>query len=105
VYSRAERVFVREQYFASKLSAAVRESFSNGYPDKTVASKTTIHRLGTKCWDTGSVCLCQVGLFIEQQNSLNYDRTDFKQLQQRDTVARIQCCYWFRRFVREAVDV
>jgi hypothetical protein len=27
------------------------------------------------------------------------------QLEQRDTAARIQCCRWFRRFVREAVHV
>jgi hypothetical protein len=34
VYSRAERVFILEHYFASKSFAAVREAFSNAYPDK-----------------------------------------------------------------------
>jgi hypothetical protein len=36
VYSRAERVFILEHYFASKSLAAVREAFSNAYPDKEV---------------------------------------------------------------------
>jgi hypothetical protein len=57
VYSRAERVFILEHYFASKSFAAVREAFSNVYPDKEVPNKTTIHRLVTKFRDTGSVCL------------------------------------------------
>jgi hypothetical protein len=48
VYSRAERVFILEHYFASKSSAAVREEFSNAYADKEVPNKTTIHRLATK---------------------------------------------------------
>jgi hypothetical protein len=43
MYSRAERVFILEQYFASKSSAAVREAFSNAYPDKEVPNETTIH--------------------------------------------------------------
>jgi hypothetical protein len=45
VYSRAERVFILEHYFASKSFAAVREAFSNAYSDKEVSNKTTIHRL------------------------------------------------------------
>jgi hypothetical protein len=57
VYSRAERVFVLEHYFASKSFGAVREAFSNAYPDKEVTNKTTMHRLVTKFRDTGSVCL------------------------------------------------
>jgi hypothetical protein len=40
VYLRAEHVFILEHYFASKLSAAVREAFSNAYPDKEVPNKT-----------------------------------------------------------------
>jgi hypothetical protein len=36
VYSRAERVFILEHYFASKSFSAVRETFSNAYPDKEV---------------------------------------------------------------------
>jgi hypothetical protein len=56
VYSRAECVFILEHYFASKLSAGVRETFSNAYPDNEVPNKTTIHRLVTKFPATGSVC-------------------------------------------------
>jgi hypothetical protein len=57
VYSRAERVFILEHYFASKSFAAVREAFRNAYPDKEVPNKATIHRLVTKFRDTGNVCL------------------------------------------------
>jgi hypothetical protein len=55
VYSRAERVFILEHYFASKSFAAVYEAFSKMYPDKEVRNKTTVHRLVTKFRDTGSV--------------------------------------------------
>jgi hypothetical protein len=41
VYSRAERVFILEHYFALKPSAAVREAFTNVYPDKEAPNKTT----------------------------------------------------------------
>jgi hypothetical protein len=54
VYSQAEHVFILEHYFASKLFA-VREAFSNDHPDKEVPN-TTIRRLETAFWDTGSVC-------------------------------------------------
>jgi hypothetical protein len=47
VYSQAERVSILEHYFASKSFAAVREAFSNTYPDKEVPKKT-IRRLVTK---------------------------------------------------------
>jgi hypothetical protein len=57
VYSREERVFILEHYFALKSFAVVRESFSNAYPDKEVPNKTTIHRLVTKYRETRSVCL------------------------------------------------
>jgi hypothetical protein len=77
VYSRAERVFILEHYFASKSFAAVHEAFSNAYSDREVPNKTIIHRLVTEFRNTGSVCLWQV--LIERQNSWNYDRTDFKQ--------------------------
>jgi hypothetical protein len=33
-------VFTLEYYFSSKLFVALRESFSNAYPDKKVANKT-----------------------------------------------------------------
>jgi hypothetical protein len=49
-------VFILEHYFASKSFAAVREEFSSAYPDKEVPNKTTIQRLVTEFWDTGSVC-------------------------------------------------
>jgi hypothetical protein len=51
-----KRMFILEHYFAPKSSAAVREAFSNAYPDKEVPNKT-IHRLVTNFGDTGSVCL------------------------------------------------
>jgi hypothetical protein len=41
-------VFIFEYYFTSKSFDAVREAFSNAYPDKDVPNKTTIHRLVTK---------------------------------------------------------
>jgi hypothetical protein len=40
VYSQAERVFILEHYFASNSFVAVREAFSNAYPDKEVPNKT-----------------------------------------------------------------
>jgi hypothetical protein len=57
VYSRAEHVFILENYFASKSFAAVREAFINAYPDKEVPNRT-IHRLVTKFRDTGQVDAC-----------------------------------------------
>jgi hypothetical protein len=48
-------VFILEHYFASKSCAAVREAFSNAYPDKELPNKT-IHLLVTKFRGTGSVC-------------------------------------------------
>jgi hypothetical protein len=43
-------VFILEHYFASKSFTAVREAFSNAYPDNEVPNKTTIHRLVAKFW-------------------------------------------------------
>jgi hypothetical protein len=43
VYSRAERAFVLEHYFASKSFAAFCEVFSSAYPDKEVMNETTVH--------------------------------------------------------------
>jgi hypothetical protein len=45
-------VFVLEHYFVLKSFVAVREAFSNAYPDKEVPNETTIHRLVTKLRDT-----------------------------------------------------
>jgi hypothetical protein len=50
-------VFVLEHYFASKSFAAVREAFSNAYPDKEVPNKTTLQLLGTKFRDKRGACL------------------------------------------------
>jgi hypothetical protein len=47
-YSRAERAFVLEHYFAWKSFAAVLEACGNAYPNKKVPSKATIHRVVTK---------------------------------------------------------
>jgi hypothetical protein len=69
-YSRVERVFIFEHYFASKLFAAVREAFSNAYPDKEVANKTTIHWLVTEFRDRWSVCdTSGVGLCWQMRRS------------------------------------
>jgi hypothetical protein len=76
VYSREKRVFILEHYFASKSSAAVREAFSNAYPDKEVPNKTIFRRVN-KFRDTGSVCGDKCSL--SYKNSWNYSRTDFKQ--------------------------
>jgi hypothetical protein len=43
-----QSVFILEYYFASKFFAAIREAFSNAYPDKELPNKTTIHRRETK---------------------------------------------------------
>jgi hypothetical protein len=60
VYSRADRVFIIEHYFASKSSAAVPEAFSNAYSVNEVQNKTKkFHRL-IKFRDTESFCLWQV---------------------------------------------
>jgi hypothetical protein len=56
VYFRAGSVFILEQNFTSKSSSAVREAFSNVYPDKVVPNKTTIHWMITKFRDAGK-CL------------------------------------------------
>jgi hypothetical protein len=42
VYSRAERVFIAENYFAWKLSDAVREAFRNAHPDREVLNKNIV---------------------------------------------------------------
>jgi hypothetical protein len=58
MYSLAERVFILEYYFASKLSAAVCKGFNNAYPLKELdlPIKTTIHLLASIFWDAESVC-------------------------------------------------
>jgi hypothetical protein len=47
MYSRAECVFILEDYFAMKSFTAVRKALSNAYPDKKVPNKIT-RRLATK---------------------------------------------------------
>jgi hypothetical protein len=48
VYSRAGRMFILENDFASKSYAVGREIFTNAYTDKEVPNKTKIHRLVAK---------------------------------------------------------
>jgi hypothetical protein len=50
VYSRAVRVFIVQHYFSSQSFAAVREAFSNAYPDREVSllDETALHRLVTR---------------------------------------------------------
>lgn len=48
MFSRGGRKFILNHYFASKSFAAVRETYSNAYPDKEIPSKTAIHRLVTQ---------------------------------------------------------
>jgi hypothetical protein len=57
VCSRAARLFIPEHYFASKSFAAVRETFSNAYPNKEVSYSTTMHQL-VKCFGTEDVFVC-----------------------------------------------
>jgi hypothetical protein len=54
VYSQAEHVFILKHYFSTKSYAAVREVFSNAYPDKEVPNET-IHQMVTKYQDTRSI--------------------------------------------------
>jgi hypothetical protein len=51
LYSRAERVFILKHYSASKSFVAVREEFSNAYPDKARA-KYGNTQTGNKISDT-----------------------------------------------------
>jgi hypothetical protein len=103
VYSRAERVFIIEHNFATKSFAAVREAFSNPYPEKAAPNKTSIHQLVTKFRDRGSVT--SVHRAIKQMKLRPYRFQEVHQLQQRDTAARIRYCHWFRSFVHERVHV
>jgi hypothetical protein len=56
VYSRAERVYIFEHYLASKSFAALREAFSNVYPDKEVPNKDNTPT-GNKISGNGK-CVC-----------------------------------------------
>jgi hypothetical protein len=106
VYSRTERVFILEHYFASKSFVAVREAFSNAYPDKELPNKT-IHRLVTKFRDTGSVCdKCSSSDKTAEITAVPISSSaSAATTGQRDTAARIKYCHWFRRFVLEEVHV
>lgn len=48
-------MFSLKHYFASKLSVADHEAFSNLYPEKEILNKITLHRQVTKFWNAGSV--------------------------------------------------
>jgi hypothetical protein len=54
VYSRAECVFIPEHYFGTKSFAALRQAFSNAFPDNRMPNKSTGHGLVKKIRDTGS---------------------------------------------------
>jgi hypothetical protein len=69
---RYERVFILEHYFAPKSSAALREAFSNAYPDKEVLNKTTKHRLVTQFRDVGNVCFQKAGGNLLSSYSLSF---------------------------------
>jgi hypothetical protein len=102
VHSRTERVFILEHYFSSKSFAAVREAFSDAYPDKKLPNKRTVHRLAKfrKCLSVTSSHRA-----IKQLELRPYRFKAVHQLQQWITVARIQYFHWFCRFVRELVHV
>jgi hypothetical protein len=68
-------VFAVEHYFVSKSFVAVREAFSNVHPDKEVPTKKTVHRLATKCWDSGNV---SVKCAHRGTKNLKLQPTDFK---------------------------
>jgi hypothetical protein len=55
-------MFILKHNFASLISfSAVRESFSNVYPESEVPNKTTATQLVTKFPDAASVCLKEGG--------------------------------------------
>jgi hypothetical protein len=103
-----EHGFILEHYFASKSFAAVREAFSNAYPDKEVPNKTTIQRLVTKSNKISGHNKC---LFVTSAHratkQLNNGRTHFKQCLSCNNGIRLdelKYCHWCR-FVREGVHV
>jgi hypothetical protein len=104
VYSRAERVFILEPYLASKYFSAVRDVFSNAYPEKEVPNKTTIHRL-EKISGYRTSLSASDHRATKQLKLWPYRFQAVHQLQQRDTAGRIQYCSWFRCFVREGIYV
>jgi hypothetical protein len=59
MYSRAKRVFILKHYFTSKSFAAVRETFSNAYPDKQGRIKSS--RGPSQCSVRGPRALKNVG--------------------------------------------
>jgi hypothetical protein len=100
VYSRAERVFILEHYFASKSSVDVREAFSNAYRDKEVPNKTTKKPTGNKMSGNRKCLFLTSDHRVTKQLKLRpYQFQAVHQLQQRDTAGRIQYCHWFPRFV------
>jgi hypothetical protein len=64
-------VFILEHCFASNSFYAIREAFSNVYPDKEVPSKTA-HRLVTTFRDTGS--------FLRQETCPASDSVDRRRI-------------------------
>jgi hypothetical protein len=92
-------VFILEHYFASKSVAAVREAFSNAYPDKEVMERQH-KKTGNKISEHRK-CLSVTGAY-RATRQLKFRPCRFQamhQLQQRDTAARIQYYHWFREGV------
>jgi hypothetical protein len=99
VYSRTESVFIPKHYFTSKSLAALREAFSNVYPEKNVPNERTTQGLVTKFW-SHRMCFATSAYWETKQPKLRpYRIQAVHQLQQRGTAARIQYCHWFRRFM------
>jgi hypothetical protein len=56
VYSRAERVFILENYFSSESYAAIPKALNIAHPDKGLPIKKTGHWMVTTVLDTGNIC-------------------------------------------------
>jgi hypothetical protein len=101
-----EQVFCvhSRKFFASKSFDAFCEAFSSVNPDKDVLNRTTIHRLVRTFLGMGSVCdKCTSSDKTAEMTA--YRSEVLHQLQQWDTMTRIQHCHWSGSFVRESVHV
>jgi hypothetical protein len=70
LYSRAERVFILDHYFAQKSFSAVREALSSASYDDDVPHRAMTHRPATKCLGYRK-CLSATSAF-ELQSSWDY---------------------------------
>jgi hypothetical protein len=85
VYSRAERVFILENYITSKLFATVSETICSAYFGEEVPNKATAHRPVTKFVDTGTASAHRATTLLMLRL---YRFQAVHKLQQRDTTAR-----------------